>query len=209
MNTIDILQSIPSDRIMPNVQCPKVNSDRLNWNTEQCILRIEEDNPCVYGCDVSRKICRERGWPIREKGKHKLKGRMTSNGFTVKRPASRARMRRGSFGKISGDSWKGLLEHERRWGHESLWDRNSHLLVSVLRGATVSSVAKAIELTTARVNQILKAMCFTLNPALYAKLFDFVDGATRFKIRLARENRDGFLKNLPKEYPKYEGEEDA
>jgi len=210
MNTIESLKSIPSTRIVPNVNCPKATTGtQLNWNTEQCILRIEVDNPCVYGCPVAEKLCKKHDWPVRAKGEYKRKIRLTSEGVTARKPASRPRMRRGSYGKYSGDAWKGLLAHERKWGHESVWERNTTLLKDALDGVPMVTVSRNARMTKARANQIIKALCFTLNPKLYARLFDFVDGATRFKIKLARANKEKFLGRMPVEYPEYEGEEDA
>jgi len=202
MSVTDVLRSIPSDRIVPNMHCPKVDGDGLNWNTAQCILRIDENNACVYGCPISKKICEEYGWDVREAGKYQRKQKLAAPRNTSPKP----RKQRKSFGKLSGGAWKGLLEHEMMWGHETLWWRNRRILVSTLVGTTtLANVAEVAGVTKPRVNQIVKNLCFSLNPKAYIKLF----GTGRFKIKTVRDNKRMFLRKLPIEYPQYEGEEDA
>lgn len=47
--------------IEPNCICPRMKSSKtpntkLNWNTIQCITRIQENNRCTFRCEIAKKL---------------------------------------------------------------------------------------------------------------------------------------------------------
>lgn len=44
-----------------NIICPKMKTsgkpnNRKNWNTIQCVIRINENNRCTFRCEIAKKI---------------------------------------------------------------------------------------------------------------------------------------------------------
>ena len=194
----EVLRSIPSEYIRPDMRCPQVDTDGLNWNREQCILRLAVGNPCTYRCRIAKDICKERGWEL-PTGAHR-KAHFKSAPVHRKK---HLRSKRSNPSKYTGEAWKRYLSHEKKWGQKELWERNRAMFFDVIEGMTTKELASTYRLSRPRSSQIVMVLCKAVYPGLFEELFGDGSGGIRFSIIKIRKNGGEFAKRMPVEYPEF------
>jgi hypothetical protein len=202
----EALRSVPSEFIRPDMHCPRIGTEGMNWSRMQCIIRIAEGNPCIAKCKHAKSICDEYRWNLDGSIKKSKIEEIEDLAPKVRKKFVRVKRERN---KLSGVDWKRFKLHERKWGQEELWERNRDIFITMGQSrVAVKAISNLYNLSQARASQIVMNMCEAIDPTLFKKLFT-KNRVLRFSVFKFRRNVEKFMAKLPREYPKFEESKDV